>query len=70
MTDFLFAHPSFLGGMAQAMDLGGTLFLFNNSRTPEEADLRAMKSDWITVGDDIRAAMERLGIDHGQGSKE
>ncbi len=66
MTDFLYAHPSFIGGMAEAMDLGGTLFLFNESRTPEEADYYAMRSDWMAVGEDIRAAMERFASDHGQ----
>jgi len=56
-TDFLFAQPSFIGGMASIMDLGTTLVIFNESHTPEEADSRAVKSDWIITGDDIRSAM-------------
>lgn len=60
-TGFLFAHPSFLQGVASAVDLGGTLIEYNNSRTPQEADARAIASDWAITGKDIRAAAENFG---------
>jgi len=39
------------------LDLGATMSQYNISRTPEEADAKAMKSDWQATGNDIRFAM-------------
>ncbi|HOC93882.1 MAG TPA: hypothetical protein PKH33_16160 [bacterium] len=58
-TDYLYAKPSFLGGMARVLDLGGTLKEYNSSSSSEEADARAISSDWKMVGKDIKAAMLR-----------
>ena len=56
-SDFLFATPSFSMGLAAVLDVGGTLVEYNSSRTPVEADRRAIRSDWETIGNDIRIAM-------------
>jgi len=58
-SDFLFATPSFLGGMASALDLGSTLTVYNESPTPKDADAMAMASDWHVTGDDIGSAMNQ-----------
>jgi len=39
------------------LDLGGTMVVYNDSPTPEEADNRALDSDWRAVGHDIESAM-------------
>ena len=57
MTDYLFATPSFLSGMASVLDIGSTLTHYNTSDSPEEADARAIASDWAMVGQDIRSAI-------------
>lgn len=57
-STFLFARPSFLSGVARVLDLGGSLQIYNESKTPNEADRLAMKMDWLVVGDDIRGSME------------
>ncbi len=57
-TDFLYASPSFWGGAAQIIDFGDTLTVYNRSASPNEADARALWSDWMLVGMDIRAAIE------------
>lgn len=59
-TAFLFASPSFWGGMATAIDIGGTLVCYNYSETPEEADKRALACDWAIVGHDLREAMHQF----------
>ena len=59
-TCFLFAAPGFMQGMASAVDIGGTLAIYNESRTIQEADARAIASDWAMVGKDIRSATKRL----------
>lgn len=53
MTDYLFARPSFIEGMARVLDLGSTLNEYNRSSTPEEADRSALKSDWYSIGSDM-----------------
>ena len=52
-TARLFARPSFEEGVARVMDLGATLNIYNIDETPEEADAKAIYSDWAAVGDDI-----------------
>lgn len=53
---FLFGSFGFFEGMARVLDLGGTMVSYNESMTDEEADLRALSSDWQAVGDDLRNA--------------
>jgi hypothetical protein len=59
-TGFLFAAPSFLQGFASALDLSGTLVEYNISTTPQNADIRAIASDWAITGKDIDTATENL----------
>ena len=57
-STFLFANPSFTQGLASALDIGGTLVVYNASSSTEEADRRAIASDWAAVWDDLRAAIK------------
>jgi len=57
-TTFLFAMPSFLEGLARTIDLGATLDEYNQSITPEQADLIAIRNDWEMVGKDIFVAFQ------------
>jgi len=56
-SDFLFARPSFVEGMARVLDFGNTLNEYNSSRSTSEADSRALRADWECVGNAIREAM-------------
>ncbi|MCL2659596.1 MAG: hypothetical protein FWD64_03640 [Acidobacteriaceae bacterium] len=56
-TDFLFAQPSFASGAARVLDLWGAFDEYNQSKTSREADTKAIASDWIVVGQDIRDAI-------------
>ena len=65
MNDFtpsftLFARPSLIEGVARVMDFGGVLDEYNSSPTPLEADALAIRSDWIAVGNDVKAAIAIL----------
>ncbi len=60
---FLFALPSFWTGLAQVLDLGNTLFDYNESLTPAQADYLAMKADWLAIGIDLRRALAEAGVD-------
>lgn len=62
-TGFLYARPSFLEGIARIMDMSGTLNEYNRSESPEEADTRALRSDWYAVGDDLRTSITAVGAE-------
>ena len=59
-TDFLVARPSFWTGLGRVLDLWGTFDDYNLSPTTEEADMRALYSDWRMTGQDIRDAWIRV----------
>jgi hypothetical protein len=59
-SDFLFARPSFISGVARLVDFGAAFDAYNTSNTPDQADARAMFSDWYSVGDDISAAIREI----------
>lgn len=60
-SDFLFAQPGSLSGVARAMDLWGQFDDYNRSETPEEADAKAIAADWLVVGQDISDAADTCG---------
>lgn len=63
-SDFLFARPSFLSGIARVLDLWGRFDRYNESRTPEEADVTALVSDWIIIGRDLEEAFRKVLAEH------
>ena len=56
-SDFLYARPSFLEGMARVMDIGGALNEYNTLLSGEDADFVALWMDWSAVGQDMHDAM-------------
>lgn len=57
-SDFLFARPSFVEGIARVADFHGTLQRYNTSSDSDYADLRAIYADWEAVGKDMRKVVE------------
>lgn len=55
----LFARPSVVEGIARILDLGTTLQEYNASETENEADSKALKSDWRAVGIDLKHAVKK-----------
>lgn len=58
-TDFLFAQPSFASGAGRVLDLFGTFDDYNRSETIQEADIKALASDWLIIGQELADAIER-----------
>ena len=56
-SDYLFAQPTFISGLARLLDLSGTYDRYNISPTDREADYKALLSDWYAVGQDIADSM-------------
>ena len=66
----LYATPSFLEGLARAIDIGDTLTEYNTSENGAEADARALASDWKAVGNDMRPAIAQYRKEmHRESSK-
>ncbi len=59
-SDFLFAKPSFVEGMARSLDLYGVLQEYNKSRDGNEADAWALFNDFKSVGADIEKATKEF----------
>jgi hypothetical protein len=63
MTDYLFAQPSALSGMARVGDLFGLFDEYNDAPSPEIADARAIYEDWRAVGEDLMSAMSSFATE-------
>jgi hypothetical protein len=63
-TDFLFAQPSLMSGMARTFDLFGLFDSYNQSLTGAEADRRALYCDFAMVGQDLISAMNEFVAKH------
>lgn len=55
-TDYLLPRNNFLVGMGSILNLAGSYFEYNYSKSDNEADLKALASDWNNVGEDMRVA--------------
>ncbi len=56
-ADFLFAQPSAIAGVARFFDFAGVFDDYNVSANEGEADLKAVYTDWVCVGDAFRTAI-------------
>lgn len=56
-TSYLFSQPSLIEGIGRLFDWGATLNIYNSSDSAQEADYKALRSDWKATGDDIREAI-------------
>lgn len=59
----LFANPSFIEGMSRTFNLLGNQDAYNEDMSSEEADAKALFSDWASVGDDLIVAVEKFATD-------
>ncbi len=50
-------RSSFLTGMGTIFNIAGSSYSYNFSRTPQEADAKAIASDWKMVGQDLRSVI-------------
>lgn len=62
-TDFLFANPSFIVGAGSIFNIAGNYFDYNYSHSTDEADAKAIRSDWGMIGQDMFEVIEHTPID-------
>jgi hypothetical protein len=64
ISNFLYAQPSAVEGAARIFDLANTLFEYNEAVDGKQADLIAMRMDWLAVGQDLREALAKFEREH------
>lgn len=57
-TDFLIKKRSFWTGFSSVLSVFGEPYKFNTSSSAEEADIKAISSDWEMVGNDFINAIK------------
>lgn len=55
-TDFLLPKNNFWVGFGSVLNIAGSYFDYNYSNSDAEADSKALFSDWINIGNDIKVA--------------
>ena len=55
----LFAIPSLFEGMARVFDIFGLQDIYNIDSSSQQADAKALYSDWAAVGDDLLEASHK-----------
>jgi len=65
-SDLLVATPSFTSGAGRLLDWYGLYDSYNVSRSGQEADAKAIFSDWRVVGEDINDAMSEVELETSQ----
>jgi hypothetical protein len=59
-TDYLFSKCSFWKGVGSVLNLPGNYFEYEYSKTEQEADTKALTSDWQNVGEDLRNSKKKF----------
>lgn len=65
-TDFLLPKNNFLVGLGSIFNLAGSYFEYKYSRSEQEADRKALMSDWFNVGNDIKLSKEKFEKEHSK----
>lgn len=58
-TNILFPRTSTIVGMGSIFNIAGNYFDFNYSASGDEADMKAVESDWAMVGQDIEESINK-----------
>ncbi len=61
-TGFLYSTPSFLSGFGSVMNLSGDYFDYSTSKSDNDADRKALRSDFNMIGQDISIALDEFKI--------
>jgi hypothetical protein len=59
-TDFLFPKRSFWTGFSSILNIVGNPDKFNSSSSSQEADYKAIRSDWEMIGKDVSSSLSEL----------
>ncbi|CAM1346821.1 hypothetical protein [Tenacibaculum insulae] len=55
-TTRLLPKNNFMVGLGSVLNIAGSYFDYNYSKSDAEADRKALNSDWMSVGEDFKTA--------------
>lgn len=58
--------PGFLLGIATVLDIGATMNSYHTRTTGVDADVKAIASDWETVGKDLKSGLMMFKDEYGK----
>jgi hypothetical protein len=58
MNGYLFSRPTFWQGMGRIFDFHGILNSYHKKGSAKSADYKALRSDWLKAGKDLKQAAE------------
>lgn len=58
--------PSFTGGYSELLNFSSVSRRYNTSASEDEADSKALHSDWAAVGEDISSALRTFELKHAK----
>ncbi len=61
---YVFQKNNFLIGFGSILNIKGSYFNYNYSKTSKEADLKSIYSDWLNVGNDIKVSINKFKSEH------
>lgn len=63
-TTFLLPNNNFFVGLGSVLNLAGNYFEYNYSDSANDADRKAIESDWENIGEDIKIAKMNFKEEH------
>lgn len=60
MSDFLFSAPSVIEGIGRIFDFSGSMQVYNECFTPQQADTLAIFNDFKAIGLDINRSAQSI----------
>lgn len=60
MSDFLFSAPSVIEGIGRIFDFSGSMQVYNECLTPQQADALAIFNDFKAIGLDIKKSAQSI----------
>ncbi len=61
---FLLPKNNFLVGLGSVLNISGAYFKYNYSKSEEQADFKAIYSDWENIGEDFKLSKEKFEKDN------
>jgi len=59
-TDFLLPNNNFLVGLGSVLNITGTYFNYNYSKSDKDADYKAISSDWKNIVQGFKVSKEKF----------
>lgn len=60
LTTYLLSNKGFISGVSAILDRSSVISRYNTSFSEDDADKKAIFTDWIMTGNDLKAALKQF----------